>query len=695
VSRSRFERIAPYLALLSEVLLFHHRVLFSPGYAIPYDLQSFHAPLATLASKALGTMRLPLWDPYTYCGLPYFANIQTQLFYPPAWPGFFAAKLIGLQHILRVLEWQLVLHVFLGGVFTFLLLRRLGLGRASATFGATIFQLGAYFTSQTQHLGAVCGAAWMPLTWQSVVELGARFQRRWLAVLALSLSMTVLAGFPAITIVAFACCGLLAAALVLTHQSTYRLLFAVAAAGLWAMLVSAIAVLPTIELITWSTASSRGEWGGGGGMPLRALGSLLVPDWNGIFDLKTYKLPYNPTFLYLYCGLSGLVLAVAGIFTRRGAAFAVVTVICGFWMLGTSTAIGGFVAARTPAALAAPVYVEFALAGFVLGVAVLAGLGAERFLARRSQLAVVPLIFIAAVELTWAGAGRFMNTMSLEAEPGVNVRQFEGTPITLDRMRELVNQTRPPARVDVYQDSKSWAMQGPVTEVPTANGDDPLAPDRMLRLRRIFTKGVAWERYYEVSNLDSPLLDLLNVRYLVSYAPSEEMTIRHPKFPKVADLPGHHAYENRGVLPRFFLVGDVRCVSDADDAFEKAGAPDFNPRRIAYVEPPCPEPAPRQAGGTVRVAGYGLAHLELDVETPSPAFLVTSETFYPGWRAWVDGREASLRMTNATFRGLEIEGGRHRVEMRFRPTTLYQGAALSLAALILAAWFLRPSRFSV
>ena len=48
-----------------------------------------------------------------------------------------------------------------------------------------------------------------------------------------------------------------------------------------------------------------------------------------------------------------------------------------------------------------------------------------------------------------------MNTMSLEAEPGVNVRQFEGTPITLDRMRELVNQTRPPSRVDVYQDSKN------------------------------------------------------------------------------------------------------------------------------------------------------------------------------------------------------------------------------------------------
>ena len=88
-----------------------------------------------------------------------------------------------------------------------------------------------------------------------------------MAVLALSLFMTVLAGFPALTVVAFVCCGAVAVALVLSHQSTFRLLPAVAAAGVWAVLLSAVAVLPTIELIGWSTAASRGEWGHGAGIP--------------------------------------------------------------------------------------------------------------------------------------------------------------------------------------------------------------------------------------------------------------------------------------------------------------------------------------------------------------------------------------------------------------------------------------------
>ncbi|MCL5744258.1 MAG: YfhO family protein [Acidobacteria bacterium] len=688
----RFERIAPPAALLAEVLIFFHKVLFTSGYAIPYDLQGYHAPAATFAARALGSLRLPLWDPYTYCGFPYFANIQTQLFYPPAWPGFLAAKLAGLQHILKVLEWQLALHVFLGGLFTYLLLRRLGVGRASATFGATIFQLGAFFASQAQHLGAVCGAAWMPLTWRCVVELAWRFQKRWLAWLALSLSMTVLAGYPALTIVAFACCGVLVAALVLSQQSTWRLIPAVIAAGVWAVLLSAVQLLPTIELIGWSTAGMRGEWGSGAGMPLRALGSLLMPDYNGIFDLRTYKLPYNPTFLYLYCGISGLLLALAGIFTRRGAPFAGVAAVCGFWMLGTSTPLGKLVAAITPPALIAPTYAEFALAGFVLGVAVLAGLGVEQFVARRGRYAVAALVAVAFLELYWAGEGRFMNTMSLQEEPGVNVAQFEGTPVTLDRTRRLVYQTKPPARVDVFQDSKNWAVQGPVTEVPTANGDEPLAIERILRLRRLFAKGVPWVRYYEVTELDSPLLDLLNVRYLLSWAPSDELIIRHPKFPKVADLPGHHAYENRTVLPRFYLTGDVRCVWDFNDALAKVGAREFDPHRTVFVERPCPAATPRKAGGTVNVSGYGFAHVELDVNTPERAFLVTSETYYPGWRAWVDGRETAIYMTNAAFRGLDLEAGHHRVAMRFRPTILYKGAAVSLAALLLVAWAVRPCR---
>ena len=61
--------------------------------------------------------------------------------------------------------------------------------------------------------------------------------------------------------------------------------------------------------------------------------------------------------------------------------------------------------------------------------------------------------------------------------------------------------------------------------------------------------------------------------------------------------------------------------------------------------------------------------------------LVTSEAWYPGWRAWIDGREHPLMLTNAAFRGLPVPAGRHTVTMRFEPAILWQSGALALAAL--------------
>ena len=80
---------------------------------------------------------------------------------------------------------------------------------------------------------------------------------------------------------------------------------------------------------------------------------------------------------------------------------------------------------------------------------------------------------------------------------------------------------------------------------------------------------------------------------------------------------------------------------------------------------------------------YRSPRLVLDVESPQPAFLVTSEAHYPGWRAFLDGVETPIAMTNAAFRGLPVPAGRHRVEMRFEPAILARSAAVSIAGLAL------------
>src|SRR5713101_7046271 len=126
----------PCAVLLIEVLAFFRKILFQPReFVIPWDLRYYHMPLAEFMAKSFRHGHLPLWDPYTYCGWPVYAELTTQLFYPPTVIAVLISNLAGGRHLLYVLELQLVAHVFLGGIFAYRLARRLGAGRASALIG--------------------------------------------------------------------------------------------------------------------------------------------------------------------------------------------------------------------------------------------------------------------------------------------------------------------------------------------------------------------------------------------------------------------------------------------------------------------------------------------------------------------------------------------------------------------------------
>jgi len=685
-------RFLPYLMLLAEVLVFWRRVLFSPRNLIPWDLPGYHLPLATFIARSLGNGELPLWDPYTYCGFPFFANVQTQLFYPPAWPFFLLSNLVGHERLLDLLEWQIALHAFLGGVFTYWLLRRLGAARSAATLGATVFQLGAFFASQAQHLGAVCGGAWLPLGWLAIVALAGSFTWRWTAALAISLAMAFLAGFPAVTSVVFVSCFLLALVLTALRRASWKLPGIVAIACVWAGLLAAIQLLPTMELVRLSAAASRGLFvGAGGGVPLQSLVSMVIPNYYSVFDLSRYTLRWNPTFLYLYCGIAGLLLAAAVVVFRRGPhwlLYALVTLGSGFWMLGETTPPWRAVFPHLPVAVKSPLYSEFAMLSFVLGLAVLAGLGAHEFVARRSSAVAAALVVIAATDLILVSSGRVLNTAPVTRDSIVTTQQFEGTAATSEGIRRLVNEVSPPWRVEAVDDSMNWASSASVVGAPTANGNEPLALTRILKVRLLFCEGWPWDRYYVPSKLDSPLVDLLNIRYVVSWPPTDPPAVAKAGLPRIEELPGHRVYRNPDALPRFFLIGRVRNVRGIDEALSVMESPGFRPAAEAVAERWSSVGRDvRGAMPPVSVIEYTNHRVVMESEAPAPAFLVSSDTFYPGWRAFIDGREEPLVLTNAAFRGLPVPAGRHRIEMRFEPAILGYGAAASVAGwlLVLAA----------
>src|SRR5579872_6788321 len=184
----------PCLLLVVEALLFFRQVLFVPGYVIPWDLRGLHLPYTYLYSESITSGEFPLWDPYTYCGRPLYATIQAAVFYPTnalvAWLG----SVFGREHIFYLLEWSVVLHVALAGIFAYLLGRSLGLRRSAAFFGASVYELSGFFAAHAEHLGTVIGAAWLPLAWYAIVRWRDRPGWRPALLLAAAFALTILAG---------------------------------------------------------------------------------------------------------------------------------------------------------------------------------------------------------------------------------------------------------------------------------------------------------------------------------------------------------------------------------------------------------------------------------------------------------------------------------------------------------------------
>jgi hypothetical protein len=453
-------------------------------------------------------------------------------------------------------------------------------------------------------------------------------------------------------------------------------------ACIWAALISAVQLFPTMELSRQSVASLRADWmNAGGGIPPRALTTLLLPNHFGVFQYEGGKwtLPFNPTFLYLYCGIPALLFAALALARRRSRftlVFGAMTLATALWMLGGHTPAYRTVFLLLPYRLKAALYAEFAMCAFTLALAALAALGAEEFLRPRGRLVRGAVVLVAALDLVAAGSGRPMNTADAAREPGVGYDHYDRFPQIPARLRQLVNQASPPWRIDTMKGSLLWSGCANLFEVPTANGDDPFALVRYMQVRELFTGGERWGRYYEIRDPDSPVLKLLNVRYVIANG-----ALAAPGgLVKREDLPGNAVYENPDPLPRFYLVGKVRRAGGMDEAVAALGSRGFDARREAVVEGAVAEPA---AEGAVRTLRYAPRDVVLETDAPARSFLVTSEAWYPGWRAQIDGREQALVLTNAAFRGMEVPAGRHRVVMRFRPAILWRSALVSGAALAL------------
>jgi hypothetical protein len=90
----------------------------------------------------------------------------------------------------------------------------------------------------------------------------------------------------------------------------------------------------------------------------------------------------------------------------------------------------------------------------------------------------------------------------------------------------------------------------------------------------------------------------------------------------------------------------------------------FNPGEEAVVEEPVNMPI-GGSGGSAQVKNWSPLEIKVKTSSPSPAFLVLSEVYYPPyWSADIDGQKAKIYPTNHLLRGLAVPAGEHTVTFK-------------------------------
>jgi O-antigen/teichoic acid export membrane protein len=192
--------------------------------------------------------------------------------------------------------------------------------------------------------------------------------------------------------------------------------------------------------------------------------------------------------------------------------------------------------------------------------------------------------------------------------------------------------------------------------------------------------------------LDSPMLDLLNVKYVIT---DPATPIESPKYKLVYDAEVK-VYENLGVMPRAFTMPSS-CAIGVDDQLE--GLKQHDPRTAIIINRSSDFSRSSTKVDTTcvvqfaSITDYRSNDVTLQVHIDQPSWLVLADTYFTGWQAFEvhpDQSETEIPIVKAdgNFRAVSIDAGDHTIHFKYSPWSFKLGLFISFMGWMLVVFTL-------
>lgn len=190
------------------------------------------------------------------------------------------------------------------------------------------------------------------------------------------------------------------------------------------------------------------------------------------------------------------------------------------------------------------------------------------------------------------------------------------------------------------------------------------------------------------------LMDVFSVTHLLSFIPVEstELTLDNTISRRATTL---RHYKNDNALPRAYVAHEATMAATLTQAAAILTGNTFIPGESVLLETHAvnkfPGLAERIASRAfTKTTGFATVtwqedrheSVKLMVETPQPGFLILTDTYYPGWRAYINGKETPILAANLSQRALILPAGINSVQFSYTPESVIIGERIAIVSLI-------------
>lgn len=698
------------------------------------DFAEYVFPVRAFAAHALSQGSLPFWNPYSFGGMPFLADVQTAIFYPP---NLILDLVAGDgEYPIKALQALIILHFFIAQCSMYALTRTLGVSQAGAVLSALGYGfssplvLHAFHPMQVEHL------AWFPLIAMFLYVAVSRTSLLHAVIGGLVLGMTMLSGSPQMTLYMAFILGCMvlwfSTEQVITSKGSVvdagkRMIVGLLVLAL-GFGVFCVQYLPVQEIAKLSErAEMTYEKAGVGSLETSQIITTTVPKaFGSITQDPKNKAPFflHDRDYYLYWDTAfffGVVTFLLGLFgamrlwrTSLGMFLIVISLFAFLFALGKN----GFV---FPVFFQLPFFNALRIPArmmFVVGFAfsILAGFGFDSLVrARTSTTPILPSlslsIAIPAIMALGVAGGVFVSIPAEQMESVIHGYGTVALLVVLVTGIVAVLCTR-----GIVSPVTAMAILATVSFVDLimANGDFnagkvnpvkdaqamfpeslksvlmPQLPDSVFRVSMRAPGVIAMKRNQGM--IDRVMLyEGYNQLLLAKRHPAvtdiktllDVLGVRYEI--KADPATGGAGFVRRpDCFPNAWLTYSTRLASN--ETMKSVMNDNLNFKTTSVVEDGSAMLRTVAVDTNARISCTSFTDnvLRYSARTQSEAVAVFGEIWYPSWTVWIDGKQATPLRVNTCLRGVVVPPGEHTIEWRFISETFHNGLRISLGTLVFA-----------